>query len=152
MSSFHWMLRKSYMLILIRLFVGTWKNFGIWTWMVRHTVIHLCVHLTKKRWAFNSGNKDFVSEYFCVHDTSNRFSVYLILTIWLLLCLYIFTLGESHLRGKPYHISALYVVDLEKFRKDRVGDILREQYHALSADPNSLSNRKWMNVLLPRLI
>jgi hypothetical protein len=36
--------------------------------------------------------------------------------------------GESHLRGKPYHISALYVVDLEKFRKDRVGDTLRSQY------------------------
>jgi len=47
---------------------------------------------------------------------------------------------ESHLRGKPYHISALYVVDLEKFRKDRVGDILRAQYQSLSADPNSLSN------------
>lgn len=44
------------------------------------------------------------------------------------------------MRGKPYHISALYVVDLEKFRKDRVGDILRSQYHALSADPGSLAN------------
>lgn len=75
MCSFHWMLRKSYMLILIRLFVGTWKNFGIWTWMVRHMVIHPCVHLTKKRWAFSSGNKDFVSEYFCVRYSSNRFSV-----------------------------------------------------------------------------
>jgi hypothetical protein len=48
--------------------------------------------------------------------------------------------GESHLRGKPYHISALYVVDLEKFRKDRVGDTLRAQYQALSADPGSLAN------------
>ena len=47
---------------------------------------------------------------------------------------------KSHLRGKPYHISALYVVDLEKFRKDRVGDILRSQYQALSADPGSLAN------------
>ncbi|KAG7352641.1 glycosyl transferase family protein [Nitzschia inconspicua] len=47
---------------------------------------------------------------------------------------------ESHLRGKPYHISALYVVDLEKFRKDRVGDTLRSQYQALSADPASLAN------------
>ena len=44
------------------------------------------------------------------------------------------------MRGKPYHISALYVVDLEKFRKDRVGDILRSQYQALSADPGSLAN------------
>ena len=48
--------------------------------------------------------------------------------------------GKSHLRGKPYHISALYVVDLEKFRKDRVGDLLRAQYQALSADPGSLAN------------
>ena len=47
---------------------------------------------------------------------------------------------ESHLRGKPYHISALYVVDLEKFRKDLVGDVLRSTYQQLSADPNSLSN------------
>ena len=48
--------------------------------------------------------------------------------------------GKNHLRGKPYHISALYVVDLEKFRKDRVGDTLRAQYQALSADPGSLAN------------
>ena len=48
--------------------------------------------------------------------------------------------GKSHLQGKPYHISALYVVDLEKFRKDRVGDILRAEYQALSADPGSLAN------------
>lgn len=47
---------------------------------------------------------------------------------------------KSHLRGKPYHISALYVVDLEKFRKDRVGDTLRAQYQGLSADPGSLAN------------
>mmetsp|Transcript_4454 Transcript_4454/g.6909 ORF Transcript_4454/g.6909 Transcript_4454/m.6909 type:complete len:1653 (+) Transcript_4454:54-5012(+) len=47
---------------------------------------------------------------------------------------------ESHLRGKPYHISALYVVDLEKFRKDLVGDTLRSTYQQLSADPNSLAN------------
>ncbi|KAL3917350.1 MAG: hypothetical protein SGILL_004755, partial [Bacillariaceae sp.] len=47
---------------------------------------------------------------------------------------------ETHLRGRPYHISALYVVDLEKFRRDRVGDTLRAQYQALSADPGSLAN------------
>lgn len=46
----------------------------------------------------------------------------------------------THLQGKPYHISALYVVDLEKFRKDLVGDKLRSIYQQLSADPNSLSN------------
>lgn len=47
---------------------------------------------------------------------------------------------EQHLRGKPYHISALYVVDLAKFRKDLVGDNLRATYQQLSADPNSLAN------------
>jgi len=47
---------------------------------------------------------------------------------------------ESHLAGKPYHISALYVVDLEKFRRDLVGDKLRSIYQQLSADPNSLAN------------
>lgn len=32
------------------------------------------------------------------------------------------------------------MVDLQKFRKDLVGDILRSQYQQLSADPNSLAN------------
>lgn len=47
---------------------------------------------------------------------------------------------ETYLRGKPYHISALYVVDLKRFRQLAAGDRLRQQYQALSADPNSLSN------------
>ncbi|KAL7540042.1 hypothetical protein ACHAXR_009809 [Thalassiosira sp. AJA248-18] len=47
---------------------------------------------------------------------------------------------QSHLRGRPYHISALYVVDLERFRRELVGDKLRSTYQSLSADPNSLSN------------
>jgi hypothetical protein len=47
---------------------------------------------------------------------------------------------KSHLQGKPYHISALYVVDLETFRRKLVGDQLRAIYQQLSADPNSLSN------------
>ncbi|XP_072217611.1 UDP-glucose:glycoprotein glucosyltransferase 2 isoform X2 [Excalfactoria chinensis] len=46
----------------------------------------------------------------------------------------------SHLGKKKYHISALYVVDLKKFRKIAAGDRLRGQYQALSQDPNSLSN------------
>ena len=47
---------------------------------------------------------------------------------------------SNYLRGKPYHISALYVVDLVRFRQMAAGDRLRQQYHSLSADPNSLSN------------
>lgn len=44
---------------------------------------------------------------------------------------------QSHLAGKPYHISALYVVDLKLFRRTRSGDRLRVIYDNLSRDPNS---------------
>ena len=47
---------------------------------------------------------------------------------------------KNYLRGLPYHISALYVVDLKRFRQLAAGDRLRQQYHQLSADPQSLSN------------
>ncbi|KAM5438753.1 killer toxin resistant protein [Microsporum canis] len=47
---------------------------------------------------------------------------------------------KRFLRGKPYHISALYVVDLNRFRTIAAGDRLRGQYQSLSADPASLSN------------
>lgn len=46
----------------------------------------------------------------------------------------------NYLRGRPYHISALYVVDLKRFREIGAGDRLRQQYQALSADRNSLAN------------
>ncbi|MFH4973666.1 hypothetical protein AB6A40_000375 [Gnathostoma spinigerum] len=46
----------------------------------------------------------------------------------------------SHLGGRKYHISALYVVDLVKFRQIAAGDRLRGQYQGLSSDPNSLAN------------
>lgn len=46
----------------------------------------------------------------------------------------------NYLRGLPYHISALYVVDLKRFREVAAGDRLRQQYHTLSADPGSLAN------------
>ncbi|KAJ2026593.1 killer toxin resistant protein [Coemansia sp. S85] len=47
---------------------------------------------------------------------------------------------KDHLRGKPYHISALYVVDLQRFRQLAAGDRLRGQYQALSRDAGSLAN------------
>jgi UDP-glucose:glycoprotein glucosyltransferase len=47
---------------------------------------------------------------------------------------------KDHLRGRPYHISALYVVDLDRFRRMAVGDQLRALYDNLSRDPNSLAN------------
>ncbi|KAI9735982.1 MAG: hypothetical protein M1834_001448 [Cirrosporium novae-zelandiae] len=47
---------------------------------------------------------------------------------------------RTQLRGRPYHISALYVVDLRRFREVAAGDRLRQQYQMLSADPASLSN------------
>ena len=42
------------------------------------------------------------------------------------------------LRGKPYHISALFVVDLPTFRF--VADRLRAAYQAMAPDENSLQN------------
>ena len=47
---------------------------------------------------------------------------------------------HDHLRGQPYHISALYVVDLDNFRRNAVGDELRAVYDSLARDPNSLAN------------
>jgi len=47
---------------------------------------------------------------------------------------------ESHLQGLPYHISALYLIDLVQFRKLAAGDQLRATYAQLSQDPNSLAN------------
>ena len=47
---------------------------------------------------------------------------------------------KNHLAGRKYHISAMNVVDLVKFRQIAAGDRLRGQYQALSQDPNSLSN------------
>ncbi|CAI7832218.1 unnamed protein product [Closterium sp. NIES-53] len=47
---------------------------------------------------------------------------------------------RDHLRGKLYHISALYVVDLVRFRRMAAGDTLRVIYESLSKDPNSLAN------------
>ncbi|KAF9077351.1 glycosyltransferase family 24 protein [Rhodocollybia butyracea] len=47
---------------------------------------------------------------------------------------------KDFLEGRPYHISALYVVDLVRFRKFAAGDILRGSYQQLSMDPNSLAN------------
>jgi UDP-glucose:glycoprotein glucosyltransferase len=47
---------------------------------------------------------------------------------------------KDHLQGKPYHISALYVVDLQRFRQLAAGDQLRIFYENLSRDPNSLAN------------
>ncbi|KAI9019525.1 UDP-glucose:glycoprotein glucosyltransferase-domain-containing protein [Phycomyces nitens] len=47
---------------------------------------------------------------------------------------------KEHLKERPYHISALYVVDLVQFRRMAAGDRLRAQYQQLSADPHSLAN------------
>lgn len=43
--------------------------------------------------------------------------------------------------------SALYVVDLKKFRETAAGDNLRVFYESLSKDPNSLSNLDQASVL-----
>ncbi|MCO5608373.1 hypothetical protein L7F22_062582 [Adiantum nelumboides] len=47
---------------------------------------------------------------------------------------------QKFLNGKPYPISALFVIDLNRFRLQAAGDKLRGHYQALSQDPGSLSN------------
>jgi len=47
---------------------------------------------------------------------------------------------KKHLAGMHYHISALFVVNLELFRAQAAGDHLREVYQALTEDPTSLAN------------
>ncbi|CAE8663872.1 unnamed protein product, partial [Polarella glacialis] len=47
---------------------------------------------------------------------------------------------QSHLGPSPYHISALFVVDLLEFRRQSVGDELRATYNQLTRDPGSLAN------------
>lgn len=47
---------------------------------------------------------------------------------------------QQHLGSNKYHISALYVVDLKRFRSEGHGDQLRVIYSQLSRDPNSLAN------------
>lgn len=42
--------------------------------------------------------------------------------------------------GFKYHISALYRVNLNKLRKIKAGDILRQQYQMLSSNPENLAN------------
>ncbi|KAK2962871.1 putative UDP-glucose:glycoprotein glucosyltransferase [Blattamonas nauphoetae] len=44
------------------------------------------------------------------------------------------------LNGKPYHISALYVVDLPRLRVMAAGDKLRDTYQHYAQDRHSLSN------------
>ena len=47
---------------------------------------------------------------------------------------------QSSLTSNLLLFSALYVVDLNKFRETAAGDNLRVFYESLSKDPNSLSN------------
>lgn len=48
--------------------------------------------------------------------------------------------GDGVVLTRPYHISALFVVDLEQFRRKAVGTRLRKAYNLLTRDPNSLAN------------
>lgn len=44
------------------------------------------------------------------------------------------------LENRPYHISALFLLDLPRLRDSGLADRLRRDYHMLSMDPNSLAN------------
>lgn len=46
----------------------------------------------------------------------------------------------QYCEATPYIDSAIYVIDLNKFRRVAAGDRLRGQYQGLSQDPNSLAN------------
>jgi hypothetical protein len=62
---------------------------------------------------------------------------------------------RDQLRGRPYHISALYIIDLTVFRRLAAGDIIRATYQRLVAsDPEgSLANldQDTLNVLQDQL-
>lgn len=47
---------------------------------------------------------------------------------------------KDHLHGRPYHISALFVVDLDLLRSRGYADQLRATYDQLSRDAGSLAN------------
>lgn len=47
---------------------------------------------------------------------------------------------QDHLEGLPYHISAIFVVDLQRFRAMHAGDLYRSTYSQLASDRHSLSN------------
>lgn len=62
---------------------------------------------------------------------------------------------HDQLRGRPYHISALYIIDLATFRRLAAGDIIRATYQRLvGSDPDSsLANldQDSLNVLQDQL-
>ena len=41
---------------------------------------------------------------------------------------------KEHLQGKKYHISALFVTDLQRFREMKAGELLRDYYNSLVLD------------------
>ena len=47
---------------------------------------------------------------------------------------------KTHLQGKNYHISAIYVVDLTRFRERTAGDVYRTIYDSLAGESHSLAN------------
>ena len=46
---------------------------------------------------------------------------------------------KKHLAGKNYHISAMFVVDLERFRRMGAGDKLRKHYELIVGNTKSLA-------------
>ena len=47
---------------------------------------------------------------------------------------------KRHLNGKRYHISAMFVVDLDRFRRMGAGDKLRKHYDLIVGNSKSLAN------------
>ena len=116
----------------IRLSVPIWKNWEIWIWAELPTVTRLFV-IVAARWTGS------VSGNLAIGETIYKVIKIAVMNpyLWWLI-FHVLSFFEN--KGRKYHISALYVVDLKRFRKIAAGDRLRGQYQALSQDPNSLSN------------
>jgi UDP-glucose:glycoprotein glucosyltransferase len=61
---------------------------------------------------------------------------------------------REHLGPLKYHISALFAINLQRFRKMAAGDIIRQYYQQLSGDPASLANldqdlSNWLQMYMP---
>jgi len=82
-------------------------------------------------WAFDLGGRPVAMTPFCQADPNPDTTGFRFWSsgFW-----------KTHLGEQPYHISALFVVDLQQVRTSGVANIYRDTYQSLTADPSSLSN------------
>lgn len=107
---------RLFMSILIKSFVLIWKNYGNMIYKVYFSHHMSCDWISIMDIFIWSG-KPYAYTPFCTSRQETLGFQFWGQGYW-----------KDHLRGKPYHISALYVVDLQKFRRNAVGDQLRSIY------------------------